>query len=232
MRQTGILAFAAVLALGASAAAADLPVKFPPMPVIQDVPSGNSGWYLRGDFGYRFNQAGTATSLLPPDPVNSRIDDVFAFGLGAGYKWSWFRADLTFDYAFPADYRGDTPGFTPDFSAKVQSSTVLGNLYLDLGTWSGLTPYVGGGAGTAYLRVTDFASASLPASPVSADRWNFAWAAIAGVSYRFTPNLLADIGYRYLDQGQAVTGLSGAGDQLILKNLTSHELRAGMRWML
>jgi opacity protein-like surface antigen len=53
---------------------------------------------------------------------------------------------------------------------------------------------------------------------------------MAGISYCFTQNLIVDIGYRYLDQGQVKTGLTGAGDQLTLKDLTAHEIRAGFRW--
>ena len=218
----------------AEARAADLPPLPPLPPAVYRAPviEENSGWYLRGDLGYRLNVVGSVSSAIAPDPSNNRIDDAFAIGLGAGYKWSWFRSDLTVDYAFPASYHGDTPGYSPDFSAKFQSLTALGNVYFDLGTWSGITPYFGAGVGGAYVRSTSFSSASSPTSAVSRDQWNFAWAAMAGFSYCFTPNLLVDIGYRYLDQGQATTGLTSAGDQLSLKNLTAHEIRAGVRWAL
>jgi len=236
MGKMKIVAIATVSALlpAAAANAADLPPRLPPLPpivqkapIIEEMPSG---WYLRGDFGYRFNMPGTVTSAIAPDPTGNRIDDAFALGLGVGYKWSWFRSDLTFDYAFSSSYSGNTPGFTPDFTAKIQSVTGLANVYADLGTWSGITPYIGGGFGGAYLRASDFVSASVPVAGVSSDRWNFAWAAMGGFSYSITQNLLFDLGYRYLDQGKAVTGLSSAGDQLTIKNLTSHELRAGVRW--
>jgi opacity protein-like surface antigen len=232
MRKIDLIVLGSLLMPG-SALAADLPPRLPPPPIVTaPVEPVSSGWYFRGDFGYRFNKIGTVSSAIAPDPTNNRFNDAFALGLGAGYKWSWFRTDLTFDYAFPASYSGDTPGFSPDFTAKVQSSTVLANVYFDLGTWGGFTPYLGGGLGGAYLRTTNFASASLPTAEVSSDRWNFAWAAMAGVSYCFTQNLLLDIGYRYLDQGKISTGITTAGDQLSFGNLTSHEIRAGVRWAL
>ncbi len=231
MRKSRILALAILVASGGNTFAADMPL--PPIPpVVQRAPieESLSGWYLRGDLGYRFMMSGSVSSLIAPNPTNNRIEDAFAVGLGAGYKWSWFRSDITFDYALPVTYRGDTPGFSPDFSSKVQSATALANIYFDLGTWYGMTPYVGGGVGGAYVRSTEFVSSSLPTAAVTGERWNLAWAAMGGFAYCFSPNFLVDIGYRYLDQGQATTGLTSAGDQLTVKNLTSHEVRAGFRW--
>lgn len=235
MRKIEWLAIAVLTTSGGTAFAADMPQRLPPPPpIVQAAPvvETNSGWYLRGDFGYRFSDVGSVTSAIAPNPTNNRIEDAFAIGLGAGYKWSWFRTDLTLDYAFPVKYYGDTPGFSPDFSAKVQTTTGLANVYFDLGTWYGITPYIGGGVGGAYVRATDFVSASLPTAAVTSERWNFAWAGMAGFAYCFTSNFLVDIGYRYLDQGQIVTGVTTAGDSLTMKNLTSHEVRAGVRWAL
>jgi len=223
-------AIASVLVSGTASFAADMPMNLPPPPVVTAPVETLSGWYVRGDIGYRFQDTGSVTSAIAPNPTNNRIDDAFAIGVGVGYKWSWFRTDITADYGFSSKYSGDTAGFTPDFTAKVQTTTVLANGYFDLGTWYGFTPYVGAGVGGAYVQTSDFLSASAPAAAVSSDRWNFAWAAMAGVSYCFTPNLILDIGYRYLDQGQVKTGLTSLGDQLTFKDLTAQEIRAGFRW--
>jgi opacity protein-like surface antigen len=222
-------AIAAMLMPGSAALAADMPMGLPTPPVI--APDADLfGWYLRGDLGYRLQSAGSVASAGAVS-TNNRIDDAFAVGLGIGYKWwSWFRIDLTADYAFAGDYKGDTLAAAPDFTAKVRSTTLLANAYVDLGTWSGFTPYLGAGVGGAYVETTDFGSASLPASTVSSSRWNVAWAAMAGFSYAFSQNLLVDIGYRYLNQGQVKTGITGPGDQLTFKDLTAHEIRAGFRW--
>lgn len=230
-------ASAAVIASSQCAFAADLPPRLPPPPIVQAAPIVEiaSGWYLRGDLAYRFNVAGSADSALLPDPVNNRIDDTFAIGLGAGYKWNWLRTDVTFDYGFVSNYKGDSAAFTPDYTAKIQTATALANLYFDLGTWWGFTPYIGGGAGAAYVRMTDFASASFPGFSADSNRWNFAWAAMAGFSYCFTPNLLVDIGYRYLDQGEVLSAVLAPApndQQVRVKNLTAHEIRAGIRWAL
>jgi opacity protein-like surface antigen len=219
----------ALVAVPKLACAADMPMRLPDPPVVM-ADALSSGWYVRGDFGYRFQQTGSVTSA-GLTPANNRIDDAFAVGLGVGYKWwSWFRTDLTADYAFASDYRADSSGATPDFTAKVRTTTALANAYVDLGTWYGFTPYLGVGVGGAYVETSDFTSAAAPAAAVSSSRWNIAWAAMAGFSYAFTQNLLVDIGYRYLDQGQVKTGLTGLGDQLTFKDLAAHEIRAGFRW--
>jgi len=40
----------------------------------------------------------------------------------------------------------------PQFSTKIDAVSALANVYLDLGTWAGFTPYIGGGGGMSYLR--------------------------------------------------------------------------------
>jgi opacity protein-like surface antigen len=217
------------------AAAADMPQGYPMPPVVQPVPVETilSGWYARGDAAYRLNQLGSIDTELAPGAINKRIDDAFAVGLGFGYKWNWIRTDVTVDYGFDANYRSDSAAFAPDYSAKISTVTSLANLYFDLGTWFGITPYVGAGAGAAFVRMSDFASASYPGSPVSNDRWNFAWAAMGGLSYAFSPHLLVDIGYRYLDQGYAQSGVvapAPSNQQVTIKDLTAHEVRAGVRY--
>jgi opacity protein-like surface antigen len=121
-----------------------------------------------------------------------------------------------------------SPGGT---SAKVSASTILFNGYLDLGTWYRATPYIGAGAGTARVSISDYSSAAMP--PFSGDgsrsKWNFAWAAMAGVAYAISSNMMVDVGYRYLNIGDATTG-SDAFGSTTLKNIAAHEVRVGLRW--
>ena len=98
----------------------------------------------------------------------------FTGGAGFGYRWNdWLRFDATWDYrtgpggtrqatvvcpygltgvssptGFPLGYLYNTSN-TCNASASVQqyNNAFLGNAYIDLGTYSGFTPYVGGGLG-------------------------------------------------------------------------------------
>ena len=191
-----------------------------------------SNWYLRGDLAYRFNAVNralaTGTAVAPDD---NTLDGSFGGGFGFGFKVDSLRADLTFDYAPAAGYRG-TAASGGMASAKVQSSTALFNLYYDIGTWNRITPYIGAGAGFGYVRTSDYQSTLSPqaTTPETFGRVNFAWGLMTGASYALTNDLLVDVGYRYLGVGDAETG-GNAASGLVLKKIAAHEIRAGVRWM-
>jgi opacity protein-like surface antigen len=190
-----------------------------------------AGWYLRGDIGYRWlknSGADTATGFSAPS--SSKFNNNVAAGFGAGLKSGWLRSDLTIDFIPATRYTGQvvTPG---DTTAKVSGTAFLLNGYFDLGSWYHMTPYVGAGVGAASMKISDYSSTAAPPFSGNADRnqWNFAWAGMAGVAYAIAPNMLVDLGYRYMSLGDVMTG-SDAFGSMRLKNITSHEVRIGLRW--
>jgi opacity protein-like surface antigen len=227
----------ALAALALPAFGADMPKSYPreqPLPIVErqrvrslDV---NSGWYLRGDLGYLWGSIGSAESPPGiPNPSNNTLGNGMNAGFGAGIKTTWMRTDVTVDYITPLKYQGTilTPG---DVSAKVSAWSFLFNGYLDLGTWYRATPYIGAGVGTANVRTADYVNAAQPsANGMSSSQWNLAWAAMAGVGYAVSPNMMVDVGYRYRNLGDAKTGADASG-HTTLKNLAAHELRVGLRW--
>lgn len=193
-----------VSATSGIAAAADMSAPPPIMRAPQQpwVELG-SNWYLRGDFSYRmFDVPGTVGP-----------EDAAALGLGVGYQFSsWLRGDITLDYQFGTRFSAiDSPSVA---GAELWSTNLLANGYVDLGTWYGVTPYVGAGVGTAFNDLN------------GNSRWNFAWALMAGAAYHLSPNLSFDFGYRYADLG-AATGLD-----LSRVDITAHEFRVGLRYKL
>ena len=84
-----------------SAQAADPPRKYPRARVIQQpapppIDAVASGWYLRGDLGYRWhsvNDVVAASGFSPPD--NHRVGSGWFAGIGAGFKQDWLRVDVT-----------------------------------------------------------------------------------------------------------------------------------------
>ena len=72
----------------------------------------------------------------------------------------------------------------------------MANAYVDLGTWWCVTPFIGAGIGTSYNRISGFqdtdafVQGGAPINSVfygdDAGKWNFAWAAYAGLSYQVT----------------------------------------------
>jgi opacity protein-like surface antigen len=130
-------------------------------------------------------------------------------------------------------------------AGRIDSFATLWNFYADLGTWNGFTPYVGAGIGGALVRTKGFNTTitALGVTPVpdpatgtypDKDRWNLAWALMAGFSYNFAYNTALDVGYRYINIGKAETGFTTAtdGNQVRTGKIDSHELRVGLRYMI
>lgn len=229
---TGLLVATGVA--GALAAhAADMPGLFAP-PSYQDPEPPTqfefgTGWYLRGDV--------TATNDVEPDILGTlptrgnRRDWDVAGGGGAGYKFNdFFRVDVTGDY-LGVQRRSGTDAVTGVTStARLERWDGLVNGYVDFGNWYGLTPYIGAGVGVAGL--SSSGSFTLPGAVEAtnvgrADKYNFAWAAMAGVSYHLAPHLMLDVGYRYLDLGRYAARTTGART-----DLDSHEVRVGVRYQI
>ncbi|KAB2885622.1 MAG: porin family protein [Pseudorhodoplanes sp.] len=232
-RSLGLGLSAMIVVAAGAARAADAPPLLPPAVIERPgtfVEEFRSGWYLRGDIGYRLNQVDGVEAKRTPYPFGGDYENNFSFGGGGGYKSGWFRFDVTGDWSPSTLYRASTSAAVNDYQTKIETFTALGNLYLDLGTWGGFTPYIGGGLGAALLRTTDYVGISYPiANYEKASRWNFAWALTGGFSFNLAPNLLLDASYRWLDLGDATTTLSNA-NQLTIKDITAHEFRVGLRY--
>ena len=124
---------------------------------------------------------------------------------------------------------------------------VLANAYVDLGTWWCVTPFIGAGVGGARVSISNFTDQGLaiqggPVLPALAfadnlSKWNLAWALHAGVAYKVTPNFTVELAYRYLDMGDGLTGdlrrfdgVNTINNPMTFKNITSHDLKLGVRW--
>lgn len=233
---TLIVAAAAAFAFTASARAADVPGLWPQDEEEQSPQAREyrSGWYLRGDLGYRINRMDNVDAL---EAVGSHsIDKAVSVGVGAGFKHRWFRGDMTIDYSAPAKAKATTQAAVgqPQYTTRIETTAFLMNGYVDLGTWYGLTPYAGAGAGVSFLRTYDYRNTALPASelvPV-AQKWNVAWAAMAGISYRIKPRWEIDVGYRYLSLGNAVSAGDSTEYPTTFRNITAQEVRVGFRYHL
>lgn len=229
---------ALALLFGNAANAADLGRGMEPPPLLQNAPllvdEFASGWYLRGDVGYRWNNVDSVSNIDPPPGIRSGdLDKSWLVGAGVGYKWDWFRTDLTVDYGTRADFNGDSGIRVNDHTANIDTVTGLLNVYGDLGTWYGFTPYLGVGVGFAHLQAANFRVASAGGNGGDSEgSWNFAWAYMAGISYRMMGNYHIDLGYRHVNMGDVKTGIDDFGNQLTFKKVSSDEVRLGFRYVL
>jgi opacity protein-like surface antigen len=240
------------------ALAADL---LPPPPPVEAPPpvADMSGWYLRGDVGVAINQMSNLRSTLQPTNMlggaapgittaYSDIGDSAIIGIGAGYQFNnWFRADATLEYRSSAAYRkGMTytafcanPFCLDTYTANVSTAAFMLNGYVDLGTWAGVTPYVGAGVGFANHRMKNLTDVGAGLGYAGdSSKTNFAWALMAGLGYNVTQNLKLDMGYRYMDMGTVGSNpivceaVSGCFFEVQSYKATSHDFRLGFRYTL
>jgi len=215
---------------------------------------------------------GTLDAAATNTFYNPTISDSGIFDVGFGYQFnSWLRADVTEEYRGGASFQTlevlnepnivgtntSTQQYADFYRANLGSWVTMFNGYVDLGTWSGITPYVGAGAGFAYNKLFGFTDTGYafsngiqsPTGGYSDDggKWNFAWGLMAGLSFDVTQNLKLDLGYRYLDYGKFTSGSShcltlgpppgfscGAGSYTVYSknDLASNDVRIGLRWMI
>ncbi|HWZ38390.1 MAG TPA: outer membrane beta-barrel protein [Bradyrhizobium sp.] len=251
-----LIAAGAASLLSTVAFAADMPIAAPPM-YAPPPPADFGGWYLRGDIGFsnqKVNHLDTPgyhdPGITVPPTIGLGFDSAGIFGLGAGYRFnSWFRADVTGEFRGNANLHGlDIVSFnggiigTDEYHGSKSEWLVLANAYVDLGTWWCVTPFIGAGVGASRNTISNFQDINTPnlgvAFTPSASKWDFAWAVHAGVAYKVTPNLTLEFAYRYVDLGDGVTGaltdFTGftRGRTIQFKDITSNDLRFGVRWNL
>jgi opacity protein-like surface antigen len=250
--------------LSSGAFAADMAIASPPPayypPPIEDF----GGWYLRGDIGMTntrgklFAPAYDDASTLSVNQLGHGFTGGTSYGVGVGYQFnSWFRADITGEYRSKVMFSGtdfaNIAGLGPIsdvYSARFSSWVAMANVYVDLGTWWCITPFVGAGVGGAFNQIDGLQDlGSIPSPGVGsvnsasyfangANKTSFAWAAHAGLAYKVNQNFTIELAYRYLDLGNAVTGkgdtfdgiLAGRGRPFQFNDMTSQDIKLGVRW--
>lgn len=174
------------------------------------------------------------------------------FGVGIGVEANrWLRFDVTGEYRGKQLFVGQdrfhggpvADWYTNEYTADLETWVGLVNGYIDLGTWRGVTPYVGAGVGFASISVEGFKDVNVPNNSVfygdgSSSSTNFAWALYGGISYDVTQQFTLDLGYRYLDLGDVHTGTATAFDGsssyegLEIRDITSHDMLLSARYRL
>lgn len=252
----------AVVAMTSLAQAADLPP--PPLePAPMMAPPDFSGWYLRGDVGFGV-QTGNINPVINPNPLigapanafnsfyNPSVSMAGEFGAGVGYQINnWLRFDVTGEYHGGSHFQaleqvgippaaGYAQGYQNANFYRGDMSSIVGlfNGYIDIGTWYGVTPFVGAGVGVSQNRMSGLTDNGFTYTPSvftnggaptggyfgNGTKTSFAWALMTGLDFNVTDNLKLELGYRYLNLGKFTSGSSncfngtGAGGGFSLAN--------------
>jgi len=257
----------AAAVVSTAALAADLP---PPPPVAYQPPPPPcceaSGWYLRGDVGVGFqnfksfdhDQTNPAFVWPASWTINQQeIKDATILGFGIGYEFnSWLRFDITGEYR--TKVVGKVTGSFTEFCAgggtcfdsfdfDHSAAVFMANAYIDLGTWWCITPYIGGGVGGAFQRITGLTDVGHNADGTGgfgltsgdSGAWGLAWNVQAGLTYNVTRNFKVDFNWRFLELGSPQSAVvfcqntpACPGAFFTLRDLSSQDFRIGLRWML
>ena len=208
-----------------------------------------SGWYLRGDVSYLVQKSFKNDDFaFTPASFDEKEDPIFA-SIGFGYHFNdYLRADLNLGY-LPGNKIGvgydDTgivlpPATSTEASASLKNYAFSGilNGYVDLGTYVGITPYLGAGIGV--VRSTRKLSASFidnndPTSELiqqdDQTKYSLAYTLNAGLAYQVSKNVSVDLGYQYFSAPDAeyVTAESLTSFP-VHKGISNHQIKLGLRY--
>jgi len=129
-----------------------------------------------------------------PGARRVEVDEGWLASGHAGYDFGWLRLELEGGYRENGTRNVSLPlGGRERLRGDIGAWYGLVNAIVDIDTGTRLTPYVGVGVGAAGLK-HDFRS---PSVRVNDSDVVFAYQAIGGLTYNFTPNFAANLDYRY-----------------------------------
>lgn len=155
-------------------------------------------------------------------------------GLGAGLALTpWLRAEVDVEVrpnmAFDGNANFLRAGSDQPVSGTLNQADVMGFAYIDplaaMGVQSRLQPFLGLGLGVSRNEIGrmtyDFPELTQPRYAImpGGTRYDFAWAASAGVGYRVSDGITLELAYRYSDLGTVETDVGN------LYNVTSTSAR-------
>jgi opacity protein-like surface antigen len=240
------VAAAAILTGVTGARAADY-IPEPPMqpPVVEYAPTP---YYSRVDCAVAFNGDADLRVSRPElhfvQKNGGRVetDDGWSCDFGVGhYVGQHVRVDATVEYRSEFKVEGFADFAVPNSlnqRTDIESIVTLFNAYWDFGDHFGWTPYVGAGIGFAHNEMDDAFVSDSGFRTQGDDKWDFAWALMAGASAPVAEDVLFDIGYRYINFGTASTSTTGLNiggatntvPPVRVVDMDAHEIRLGFRY--
>lgn len=204
-----------------------------------------SGWYLRGDLAYLperdYDDIDFSFIGGPASGSYSNDEEPVFASIGAGYHFNdYLRAELNIGYLPGQEVSGSYDDGTIAGATSIANHawTAMVNGYIDLGTYVGLTPYIGAGIGlfqSNHKLSASYSDAGNPADDFILSNkdtnYSFAYTLNAGLAYQLSKNLLIDVGYQYLSAPDAeYQTMESLSSYPIAKGLDYHQIKVGLRY--
>lgn len=218
-------AAAVALIAGTPALAADLIID---VPVDEPVAVADTGWYLSIFAGGVWEGVLTAEDDSDVDTDDVEINTDMGWLLGAAVGTHLFdnvRGEVEISGSSREVNGASEGGPTIALDGTVTTASLMGNLWVDLDTGSGFTPYIGGGLGVGYVAAE---SPGVPVPlvlPLDADGVGLAYQVGAGVKFDVADGIALDLGYRFKGISAEI---SGAGTEDVVAHIGSHVVQAGL----
>lgn len=186
--------------------------------------------------GFYVSLFGGASSLNDVETDYNEVGNKYTVDPKVGYIlggaigmriWDPLRAEIEVSYSrWKIDNRVEHNNHTHTGEGPIEALYVLGNLWYDLDTGMGITPYVGGGAGVGFADANihfdgnDYGYGDGEAG--------FAFQLGAGAKLDLTDNIALDVGYRF--KGILDVDFKDNDGEGVYKNanLYSHNVQAGV----
>jgi outer membrane protein OmpA-like peptidoglycan-associated protein len=160
----------------------------------QSQPLQSEGFYigaaggLNWVFDHSYNASVTTLGVVTKPAINESYDTGWAAGGMVGYDFLGPRIELEGMYRFNRG-KGHMPGLGYTFGVDWSQISMMANVLYDFNAGGRIVPYVGGGAGLAFVSIDGEAGLVTSAQ--------FAYQAIVGVGYNIDPMFRINLEGRY-----------------------------------
>lgn len=200
--------------------------------------------YVRGAVGASFATSENSFKLDGGGGFGD-LQDTYALSGAAGVAFGFgLRLEAEVAYRGDRDTRatGSLGGLGYSARSSIDLLTVMANAYYDIDFGSPFVPFIGGGVGWAQAKTDDLRVDVDQLGALSTERGRtesgFAWSLTAGVAYKASDAVAIELGYRYLDAGDAESGGSAVdafggalpGVPRTSQDLRLHEVSLGVRY--
>ncbi|MBU2672890.1 outer membrane protein [Hafnia paralvei] len=185
--------------------------------------SDNTGYYAGAKLGTSLEQIhgqkSANGSSVPRDTKQAGTA-----GLVFGYNFQNefnlpIRAELDYSFRDTTDTDHFIKADNTRTHNRVRLQTAMLNGYYDINTDTAFTPYISAGIGYANVNLKN----TQDGASHSGNGDNFAWSVGTGVSYAINNHLDLDLGYKYLDAGDATAQASKV-------KVATHDFTAGVNY--